>query len=728
MQVSMAIKKQNFPFYTILILLLVAIIAYWPIAFMNNSLKWDMIDVVLPFRYFAGECWNHGILPLWNPYQQMGYPVYADMQCPAWYPETILIGLLGGYTNYSLHVLFIFYLVVGGWGVYKLANHFGAEQKASLISAIAFMCSGFFVGHAQALFAIISAVWIPYILLNYFRFNENGKIQDVIKASVFMFLLISNGYQTFTIILFYILLLILTYSFFKTLILRNWKKIKILISLNLLFLIFTLILSLVSVVSSFQVAEHLDRAGGVSLQSALINPLTPQSLISLLIPFSTVKNPEFFNTDLSMANVYIGLIVLIFAISFLLKRNKLEFYLIRLIPIICLLASFGDFLPVREYLYEHVPFMNLFRFPSYFSYFTQLAFFLFAALGISHFIKKPATERIKLQWLGFPVLAGLLSLFILSLFKIDLQTFSFRHFPSDFHETLAKSGFFEHIFLQAFIQIIILSVFIIFLRSGSKLMLKWIILLIVMDMIVSVQLNVFYTGVSHKKPKALKEQIEKLPGGFPIPSGKIIKQNDGSRVFLPVWRNTGIFYKEIHYDGFSSFWLNNYVELFNNYPNLSTAILNNELVYLSDQLFPYDSLSDSSIRLKDHLHLHFKNATELKTDSFKLFPDDTVHITNFSPNKIELKTQTNNKVLLTLLQSNYPGWEVRVDGVQKEIIPSNILYMSVVIPSGQHKVVFKYRNPVVKASFFISYSFLLLLLIILTWMTIMNQKVGRNDF
>ncbi|MBT4728406.1 MAG: YfhO family protein [Bacteroidetes bacterium] len=716
----MIYEKQKFPFRTLLILIVVAIIAYWPISFMNSCLKWDMIDVVLPFRYFAGECWNEGILPLWNPYQQMGYPIYADMQCPSWYPETILVGIFSGYTNYTLHFLFIIYLVIGGWGVYNLAKYFGTNEQASLISGIAFILSGFFVGHAQALFALISAVWIPYILLNYFRFNEEGKIRHVIKASIFMFLLISNGYQTFTIILSYVLLAILFYFLLRELRLMNWRNIGKQIGLNFLFLVFTLLLSSVSIISIIQMQGLTEIADGISLQSALINPLTPQSLVSLLIPFATVKNPSFFNTDLSMANIYIGLIMLIFSISFLLRKNKIKYWLILLLSLFCLLASFGEYLPIRKFLYDYFPLMNLFRFPSYFSYFTQLAFLIFAGLGLSRFLKSPETEKKKLFWISMPILIVLLFSIAWSSFQIEIRDFSFIHISKNFHETLGKSTFWEHVLLHSLIQLVFLSLFILLIHANHLLKLRLIMLLIVLEMIVSVQLNIFYTGVSHKKPEALKEHIEQLPQGFPIPHGEIINQNDGSRVSPPIWRNTGIFHKEIHYNAFSSFWLKSYNELFEKHPNLSKASLNNELVFMTDQIFPMDSLVDSLITLTDHKKIFIKD----NVDDNKSLPsvDDTAFITSFSPNRIEIKVNSKSPQFLCLLQSYYPGWTVTVNSETDKINQFNILYMAVQIPEGSSTIVFEYKNPFIKASFIFSYSFFALLLIILGWAWFLKRK------
>src|SRR5512140_489285 len=101
----------------VFIILAIAILAFWPISFLIYTFKWDMLDVVLPFRYFAGECIQNGVFPLWNPYQLTGSPIYADMQYPLWSPEVWLVGLTTGYSIYVLHFLFILYIFLAGYGM-----------------------------------------------------------------------------------------------------------------------------------------------------------------------------------------------------------------------------------------------------------------------------------------------------------------------------------------------------------------------------------------------------------------------------------------------------------------------------------------------------------------------------------------------------------------------------------------------------------------------------------
>ena len=89
-----------------------------------------------------------------NPYQQLGFPIYADL-INTNYPVNMLIARLFPYTNITFHVLFVIYLIIAGWGAYKLSLQLGIIEKVALLTGIAYPLSGFFTGNAQHMQFII---------------------------------------------------------------------------------------------------------------------------------------------------------------------------------------------------------------------------------------------------------------------------------------------------------------------------------------------------------------------------------------------------------------------------------------------------------------------------------------------------------------------------------------------------------------------------------------------
>ena len=60
--INLKFKASNWIFIPLIVLV------YWQIAFCTAALKWDLLDVVFPFRYHFSSAVNAGHFPLWNPY------------------------------------------------------------------------------------------------------------------------------------------------------------------------------------------------------------------------------------------------------------------------------------------------------------------------------------------------------------------------------------------------------------------------------------------------------------------------------------------------------------------------------------------------------------------------------------------------------------------------------------------------------------------------------------
>jgi hypothetical protein len=142
-QIKEASAKYRFPLLRIYLLyLILSVVAYAGIAFLQYSLKWDMLDCYLPWRFFVGESIQNGVFPLWNPYQHLGYPIHADLRS-VFYPEAFIIGLFGGYSVYTLHFLFVAYISLASLGMYLLAGHFTRNIYARFMAGMVYLLSGF---------------------------------------------------------------------------------------------------------------------------------------------------------------------------------------------------------------------------------------------------------------------------------------------------------------------------------------------------------------------------------------------------------------------------------------------------------------------------------------------------------------------------------------------------------------------------------------------------------
>ena len=71
------------------------------------------------------------------------------------------------------------------------------------------------------------------------------------------------------------------------------------------------------------------------------------------------------------------------------------------------------------------------------------------------------------------------------------------------------------------------------------------------------------------------------------------------------------------------------------------------------------------------------------------------------------------------------GWTALIDGRETPLLKSDILYMAVVLPEGDHTVVLTYRTPYLKEGFFVSAVSMILLAA--AWLTTIGMR-RKNIF
>ena len=70
---------------------------------------------------------------------------------------------------------------------------------------------------------------------------------------------------------------------------------------------------------------------------------------------------------------------------------------------------------------------------------------------------------------------------------------------------------------------------------------------------------------------------------------------------------------------------------------------------------------------------------------------DKVILTNYTPNRLELKSDSPSSTILLLSELYYPGWKAYVDGKETEIRKVDYMFRSVVVPTGTHTVTMKFE-------------------------------------
>ncbi len=699
-----------------LLFLLVVIIAFWQVFFLQNSLKWDFIDAFLPSRYFFSESILNNQFPLWDPYLLYGIPIYADL-VSVFNPEFWIISNLFGYSNITLQFIYLAYILIAGISFNFFLKLFKTEKNIALALSIAYMFSGINIGNAQNLAIISGYAILPIVISLYLKFLKDIKLIHFVAFAISLFFMIYGSYPALTIILIYFLFALFIYYFFQNKSNKRYKK-DILIY-HALLLIIVVLFSSVLLLSFTQVSPFLNQYNGHNLDFIQQHPFSIKSTLSYIFPMASGKDSHFFGTDSSMSNGYFGIFSLILlGFSRIKKPQNKESYIFLFFGIFSLLASFGKDFFLREFLYHYAPLMNMFRYPSIFRAFTIFSFL--AYIGINFYqptLTKPDKNRLT-------VISSFLILIITFLIfysKSQVGTSIFFNSNLSFTEKLISADFYESIIFQGIVQLALLSIFLVLLwkSKSSKQFSKFILILFIADGIIATQLSIHNTVINEKNPIAFSKYLKSVPKGFPIPSLNPIRENsDKNAQNNFVWMNENIFPKKVTFDGLVSFKLDGYTKLSDSYPILLDSIKNNALVYLSDDIRSNTNISNFTSKT---LFLDSNNLDKLDRNHLKTNNNDQISINHFNPKEIRINTRTTNPQILVYQQNFYKGWSVLIDGQQHELLNVNFTHMAVFLSASKHTVTFIYKNPSIKLAFFFSYFILAILILFFIYLYIKNK-------
>lgn len=108
-----------------------------------------------------------------------------------------------------------------------------------------------------------------------------------------------------------------------------------------------------------------------------------------------------------------------------------------------------------------------------------------------------------------------------------------------------------------------------------------------------------------------------------------------------------------------------------------------------------------------------------------VFAKDKIDLVKYSPNKIELNTDSFESSLLFLSDNYYSGWKALIDGKEEKILRSDYSFRAVPLPSGKHNVIFSYEPKIFFLSLKISIFSLFCLFLLVIYAKIKFAKIQK---
>lgn len=671
--------------YPLAFYFLIALVAFWPLSFGGLFLQYDALDVYLPWRFYGSESLRQGMVPLWNPYQDGGYPFYADHQYSIWNPELFLVSLFTRYNATIVVYLYLFYLAIGATGFRFLARQFNVLPNYAFLGGLVFMLSGTMVGHAQSVISILGMVWLPWALGAYIRaLRSNFLLRDTLIAGLMLSLMLLAGYQAVSIMLFYVLLVL-----FFIFLLRSLKDKKHL--LNFLFghslIGLILVLTLAGVFYSLlDVFPHLDRLSGLDLEATSRYSMHPKSLSSFILPFANAQ-AEYQGSILSAQNLFVGiptLIAAVYGFKTYLKKRDIALNTLLIFAVIFGIAAFGSKSFIQPILAANLPGLDLFFYAVFYRYFTLLVLLLMACFGFQRIIEEN-------KWKPFLVgISVFIAVYILCIIQFIPVDFDWKGvFFSNWALNFFGIGFQSAAYVESILHLVILSVLVaVVLLLRKKLSFAVLALCISLELIVGIQLNLPITVHGITTQAELNAYFETKDEGFPKPDpNAALSENRQDCYPYAMWRNQGNFTNKIVTDAWTSFHLSKRKEAYSK-PIEEQRLLDQKGLFFT---------------LKDNARLY---------------------INEFSPSKVNLTAKLAQGDTLCFQQAYYPGWEAKINGKKVKILLKNEYQMAIVLAAGVNRISFEFKKPYVVFLYWISTLSILFLALLLLFLFSEKKKLS----
>ena len=378
------------------ILAAVILLANFDLLSGRTAPTWDAIDYFAPLFSLIADHAKSGRLLLWNPWVNAGSPDFADPQVGASSPLLLLFAIIFQNPFFGFLAYWMALWIAGGLGMMLLCRHLKAPVWGALIISLGFLASGGFTANAEHTSWICSYSLLPWMVWRFDSAMLGRSYWGVVQAGALWGLSALGGYPGLTIV--------------DPLFLALWgigrlwvghdelpavpgsqKKLTYWVTALLVLVVVGIAVLSPAFVSFVKEtrgytwrASALDRqfsVGSGVLPPAAFGTFASPYLYLLNMPGS---NPIWPETDVSMSNIYMGILVTIFGLGALLRASRWRAWLL-LMALLAASCAVGSHLPVRGWLYDLVPPTRYFRMPSLFRFYVILIFCVLAAYAVRDF-------------------------------------------------------------------------------------------------------------------------------------------------------------------------------------------------------------------------------------------------------------------------------------------------------------------------------------------------------
>lgn len=689
----------------------------------QNPLISDVFSLLFVWKYIAIDQIRNLEWPFWNPYSFTGTPLLANYQSAVLYPLNLLL-LLPQYIGWGLFIFF--QSIISALGMYLLLSLWLSSKLARLTGSIIFTLGGLMTTWTEFGTAVHGISWLPISLFLIEKYGRSEKARYPLILCLTLTLIILSGNPQISLYS-YILVILFTLVRLQ----KNFIPI-------LLAIVVSIMLSTAQLLPSFELVQKSIRATENFTQEADYGLLPLKDFIRFFIA-DFYGNPvtrnywgflNYFETSSFVGSLALPLVL--FAIVFL-KKNRITYFFLSLLAL-SLLLTFNN--PLSY-------FINSFKLPlltkSYASrilFVTNFTISILAAFALNQIIAekgKTTAFRRCLLWSWAAFTGTLLGTIIAQLIGHDQQSLT------AFRNSLIPV---VEISIILFLFIVMNNIKLLSVKN-YRLQLLYFILFTILTIDLSRYFLKFNPFVSEKlifPETAAINFLLKQPGLFRVgrEHAEILPPNSWAAYKLQSVEGYDVLHfrqynKLINFinggsllsSGSSRYAeLTNYQSAFIDAANVkyfmmlkkssgeknisenlfdgktvfkdgSVIILENlralPRVYFAQSFFvaPHQKIeeiisTDTSFDPRHQVAL--SDYLDIKKVSGKGFAD----IIEFTPNQVNIRTQTQKDEILILADQFDEGWKAKIDGQDTKIARANLIFRAVKVPGGSHEIIFYY--------------------------------------
>lgn len=696
----------------------------------------DAIRQTYPWKQLAIDLIKQGKFPLWNPYAFSGTPLLANFQSAIFYPLNAFFFLIDNFP-YAWALYIISTLILSSVFMYLFLKSLKLKNLSALLGSLAFAASGYMTVWLEWGSVSHQLVWLPLSLFSLNRWWQSKKKRYLVLLILSASSTIFAGYPQGAAYNFIIVLSFLIFLANKT---SRKRKVELILPVLIAGLL-TIAITAVQWLPTAELYFHSAMKGEASQKLSKQAALPFLQLVTFLSPdyfgnrvTDNYWAKEFSGVDYMDADLYLGAVSLLLAGVALIGREKkaAKKWLITLIllglflgiktPVVTLVANLG--IPVISTgAAAEALLISIF------------AISVLAALGLETFAEskkvrvKPAIEAVAILYGMLFIATFFMEAAKASIARKALVVPALAVGPASILIFIKAKARSQHKQLTAWLVIAILGVELLVhaekilpfstpdfafpehvlieelgSRSGNNRVAGFWETEIATNFHTAFRLfsSEGYDPLYSRRYGEFMSAADegKLPKSIPRSDADITMENQTNRNRLIDLTSTRFISAKVtdpdkhweqeplKYDPsrFELVWQKQGFKIYENLQALARIKLYYDWQVLSDDRKIIETLYDQQFNPHEQVLLEKNPGIEPSGAG-----EGSVKITNYQSATVEIDLEGEKPAILLLTDSFYPGWKARIDDKPVEILRANYTFRALVVPEGNHKIIFYYH-------------------------------------